>query len=430
MPNHLTSPHRATALLIAALATGCGSESSEPADTSQPTSLLQVGTPRDGLIGWNIVSPAFEQPSDLDMLSFEWDYFMVHSEDGSFTGSIGYLFANPRDVGGLGELVPKGGNVAIAGRFADGEQVANYRNFGIDGSTISPTERAFEGTDPNSDHFGRMTPVRAEGPDDVDKLILEGKTDAFAWNLEVKQDWPALSSHEDVFAPMRGVDVGSMFDDESWNVNMLWPRTHLKGTITRLDRNEQLSIVAHGYREDSWGRWAFNLGGWDFGVVSDDKHGVSWAWQTYHDKSTQLDYLDVGFVDGDQVVLEQFRASEQQLGWTHPSWAFDSVARQCTPLSTTVIAQNDRYRVEAQLDLAGRQVPMLSDATSATKQYVIMIQFPMVEGMILRRLDGSVVTTFSGQGGGEFSTARSQKDSLTEGECAEWGKAFSSPMPE
>jgi hypothetical protein len=73
---------------------------------------------------------------------------------------------------------------------------------------------------------------------------------------------------------------------------------------------------------------------------------------------------------------------------------------------------------------------MLSDATSATKQYVIMTQFPMVEGVITRRADGGVVATFSGQGGGEFSTSRSTRESMTDDECLAWGEEYAAPMPE
>ncbi|MFW5740400.1 MAG: hypothetical protein ACOC1F_08535, partial [Myxococcota bacterium] len=83
---------------------------------------------------------------------------------------------------------------------------------------------------------------------------------------------------------------------------------------------------------------------------------------------------------------------------------------------------------EAFADLTNRQVPMLSDATPATEQYVIMIQFPWVEGIITRLDDGEVIATFAGQGGGEFSNARS-KAAMTDAECREWGASFSSPMP-
>jgi hypothetical protein len=217
-----------------------------------------------------------------------------------------------------------------------------------------------------------------------------------------------------------------MFPGEEWNVNMLWPRTLVSGWVKRLDTNEQIVVQGHGYRENSWGRWAFNLGGWDFAVVSDATAQVSWAWQTYHFKSSALDYVDVGFVDGGALKLIQFPSA--QVGWSHAAWTFDTVARQCVPLDTKVVARNEAYSIEANVTLAQRQIAMLSDATSATKQYVIMIQFPWVQGTI-KRADGSVVTTFAGQGGGEFSTTRATVDSMTDEECTTWGQKFSAPLP-
>lgn len=408
--------------------TGCGSDSSPADSTSAATEVLDDGPGRDGLVGWNIMSPDYQAPDDLDAISFEWDYFMVHDETGAFTGSIGYLFANPRDAGGLGDLLPKGGNAAVAGLFGDGSRVADYRNFGLENATASGTERSFEAADDGTGHFARITPLRGAAGG-KDELLLEGRTEGLAWSLRVSQDWTALSSDPDVFAPMTGTDVGKMSDDEVWNVNMLWPRTQVKGTVTRLSDGKEIAVDGHGYRENSWGRWAFNFGGWDFAVVSDEASGVSWAWQSYHQESDQLDYLDVGFVDDGEVKLEQFKASEGELGWEHPSWTFDEKARVCVPTSTKVVARNDRYVVEANAELGDKQVPMLSDATAATDQYVIMIQFPWVEGTITRVDDGTVVVTFAGQGGGEFSNARSSKSSMSDDECNAWGESFASPMP-
>lgn len=420
----------AACLALCSLTAGCqGDDPAASPPSNSPIDLLQTGSGRDGLIGWNIMSPEYLEPSDIDGISFEWDYFMVHASDGAFTGSVGYLFANPRNVSGLGDLLPKGGNAAVAGLFKDGGRAADYRNFGIDGSSISGTERRFDAQGDGDGQFAKMTPERAAVAGEPDSLHLEGKTDAFAWDLRVVQDWPALSASGSVFAPMRGDDVGSLLTDENWNVNMLWPRTRIDGAVTRLGTGEQIAVSGHGYRENSWGRWAFNMGGWDFGVVSDEASGVSWAWQSYHKKSVALDYVDVGFVDDGAVKLEQFRASNGEVGWSHPSWTFDAEARLCVPLTTHVEAQNAEYRIVADLDLKDRQVPMLSDATSATKQYVIMIQFPLVSGTITRRSDGVQVAAFSGQGGGELSNARSQATSMTDAECNEWGAAFASPMP-
>ena len=407
----------------------CSSDSSSVQD-GPPSSeeLLNAGAGRDGLPGWNIMSSEYEEPHDLDAISFEWDYFMVHDERGEFTGSVGYLFANPRDAGGLGDLLPTGGNAAVAGLFSDGSRVADYQSFGLENASASGSERAFEATDEATGHFARMTPMPGESTKD-DTLLLEGQTEGLAWSLRVSQDWPALSANPEVFAPMQGRDVGTMSDDEVWNVNMLWPRTRVTGTVTRLSDGKEIAVDGHGYRENSWGRWAFNFGGWDFAVVSDQDASVSFAWQSYHAKSTELDYVDLGFVEDGQVELIQFHAADGELGWEHPSWTFDAEARVCVPTSTRIVAQNDQYRVEAHADLGDRQVPMLSDATPATDDYVIMIQFPWVEGTITRLEDGTEIASFSGQGGGEFSNARSDETSMTDAECEEWGASFASTKP-
>ena len=391
---------------------------------------MDVGTGRDGLAGWNILSPDYVKESDVDMLSFEWDYFMVHDEGGRFTGSIGYLIANPRNsgAGGLGDLVPKGGNVAVAGMFDGKAPVAEYRNFGLDGFQAGATERSFSATDAATGQSAKMTPVRAAGGE-PDHLLLEGRTANFEWSLTVREDWPALSGGTSTFSPMQGTDVGTFFPGEVWNVNMLWPRTRVEGSITRTDTKEVFLVSGHGYRENSWGRWAFNLGGWDFAVVSDVAANVAWAWQSYHPNSVMLDYLDLGFVENGKVVLQQFKATAGELGWSHGAWKFDPVARQCMPQDTTVRAQNATYRVEAQVTLGADQVPMLSDATEATKAFVIEIQFPKVAGTLTRRDTGAVVATFSGQGGGEFSNLRASVDAMSDADCDKFGAAFASPMP-
>ena len=77
------------------------------------------------------------------------------------------------------------------------------------------------------------------------------------------------------------------------------------------------------------------------------------------------------------------------------------------------------------------QVPILSDLTSATKEFVIMGQFPIVSGTIVRLADGATIASFEGQGGGEFANARQAESvtSMTDEECDAFGAAFSSPLP-
>lgn len=398
---------------------------------------MAQGAGRDGLMGWMILQDAFDADNPLDMLTFEWDYFMIHDADGKFTGSIGYLIANPRNAGtgGLGDLVPKGGNVAVSGKFGSGDLSSEYRNWSpATGFAASATERAFDAEDPadaGTGYRATMTPIAAGGGE-PGTLALEGEMERFAWDLDVTQEWPALSASDEMFVPVTGTDIGSFSPaNEEWTVNMVWPRTRVRGTITDRATGDAYEVSAHGYRENSGGRWAFNTGGWDFATVSDDAASVMWAWQSYHGESVALDYLDVGFVEDGAVRLLTFRAADGVLGWRHDGWTFDAAARQCVPQGTTVVADDGEYRIEADVDLGADQVAILSDLTEATKGFVIMGQFPVVSGTIVRLSDGATVASFEGQGGGEFANARQPEGvaSMTDGECAAFGAAFSSPMP-
>ena len=127
-----------------------------------------------------------------------------------FTGSVGYLYANPRDAALFGldaiadQLVPNGGNIAVAGKFGDTAYVAEYYNFGAQASYERPAAtRAFDERDSETGYWARMTPVPAAGGS-REKLILEGRTELFEWNLTVSQDWPALSASDDLFVPVQG----------------------------------------------------------------------------------------------------------------------------------------------------------------------------------------------------------------------------------
>lgn len=410
-------------------------------EQEQVDELLNRGEGRDGLLGWHILGEEYQQTDPADFLSFEWDYFMVHNDDGSFTGSLGYLIANPRNssFSGLEDLVPQGGNIAIAARFDQDDFIAEYRNFGTDGYNASADERRFSASDDADGFWGKMTPVTASDGEQ-DTIELEGATDNLEWNLSVRQDWPALSSSSDLFVPVRDTEIGSLTIEgveEQWNVDMLWPRTRVEGSITSLKTDQQYAIKGHGYRENAWGRWAFNLGGWDFETVSDADARVMCAWQSYHswqanrDVSTALDYLDLAFIESGEIKREHFTADEGEFGWNHPSWSYDSTARQCVPRNTKAVAANGRYRVEVTATIDDHQVPMLSDLTAATEAFVIVIHFPWLQGTITN-LETDETIDFEGQGGGEFATARREPDldPPTDDECEAFGEQFASPFPE
>jgi hypothetical protein len=420
---------------------------------------MNVGFGVDGTGPWRIMSKDYDKDHYWDVLSFEWDYFMIHNKDGSFNGSLGYLIANPRQkkvLGLLSKIVPGGGNVAIAGLFKNSGLVADYENFDpdIDGrETIYSTGdhdalhdasrfRFLQVNDYNSDYFAVIKPTLSNS------LMLSGRTANFEWDLDVEQDWTILSTGDDTFTHEFDRNMGrrmSLLGGQEWNVHMLWPRTKITGTIRRLNPEtraviENIKIDAHGYRENSWGRWAFNKGGWDFATVSDTKKKVMMGWQTYHKTSSKLDFLDLGFYDERKReyqlihfdnVDENGLLSKTELGWKHDYWTFDSEANQCVPLDTKIVAQNHEYRLEANVYMGENQVAMLSDATRVVSKYVIMIHIPWVTGVITRLSDGSEVTTFSGRGGGEFAVERNPGSRpVPTDACIKWGKHFSSPMPE
>lgn len=395
--------------------------------------------PYDGTYGWEIMKEGYPVNDTWDALSFEWDYFMIHNEDDSFSGSVGYLVANPRGkqiLGGmLGKLVPGGGNIAIAGQFdKDLPPVADYENFDPDNghtTTLSGTERSLWVENTDKGYWGRMT------PDPIDNsMLLEGKTGNFEWELTVRQDWTVLTTGADTFVKVTDDQIDTKIMGiaavQQWNVHMFWPRTKITGWIKDLRDGTEYPIDAHGYRENSWGRWAFNQGGWDFGTHSDARSKVMFGWQSYHFNSTRLDYLDMGFIDNGEYKLVNFRADQGQLGWKHDLWSFDPVARQCVPRDTTLIAKNANYRVDTYITIGQGQVAMLSEATATVKKYVIMIQIPWFKGTITRLSDNTVIATFEGRGGGEFSTERAAEGTttMTDADCAAWGAKFSVPFPQ
>lgn len=389
---------------------------------------------RQGVHGWRILGAEYSEDHPADFLTFEWDYFMVHDDGGKFTGSIGYLIANPResDFAGFETLVPKGGNVAIVGMFEEGAFVSEYYNFPPGSYTASESERSFEARDDDTDFWAEMVPISASD-DQNEQLHLRGANKSAQWDLKISQDWPALSSSDELFVPGRDDGLGTLESleiEEEWNVDMLWPRTRVTGSITNIESGEKYNIHGHGYRENAWGRWAFNQGGWDFAVVSDENSNVMCAWQTYHYKSDKLDYLDLAFVEDGEIVLEHFNATANQFGWEHPQWKFDPVARQCVPLSTKIKARNQRYEVEATATIGDHQVPLLSDLTPATDMFVIMGQFPTLKGKITN-LETNREIEFEGQGGGEFSAARRAQELAppSDKECEDFGSQFASEMP-
>ncbi len=397
-------------------------------------------TAYNGTYGWEIMREGYPFNNTWDVLSFEWDYFMIHNDDDSFSGSIGYLIANPREkdiaFGLMGKLVPGGGNIAIAGEFdKDLPPVADYENFDPEyGHTFeaSGTERSMYVENKDNGYWGKMTPDEGNN-----SILLEGQTGNFEWEVTVTQDWPILNNGAETFK--RGTDdkidtaVMGVPAAQVWNVHMFWPRTRVVGWIRDLRKDKTYPIDGHGYRENAWGRWAFNQGGWDFGTCSDSKSKVMFGWQSYHYKTQTLDYVDLGFIEDGEYKLVHFRADRGELGWKHETWSFDPEARQCLPRDTKIIAKNNEYKVVTNVYIGQGQVAMLSDATDVTKNYFIMIQIPWFEGTITRLSDNRKIAEFSGRGGGEFATQRAPEGTtfISDEDCKAWGQSrYFSPFPE
>lgn len=409
-------------------ACGGGSEA-EPLDAPASEVVAEVGDiapveGRNGVPGWNILGPDFTAPSALDGMTFEWDYFSVHDKDGAFTGIVGYLIANPRQVDDVfGKMVPAGGNVAIAGQWADGTRTAEYKNFGYEGFSAGADLRSFAAEDAAKGQYGRMTPDPA-----ANTLRLEGRTANFAWDLTISDDWPELTVDDDVYSVLSANDIGKLKpDQEQWNVDVLWPATRVVGSITNQETGVTVDVDGVGYRENSFGRWGFNLGGWDFFYLYDPITPVALVLQTYHDETDSLDFVDVAFHDGDRLVTRRLMATDGGVAWHHEGWRFDTAARQCVPTDTHLAAEDADYRLEAVAAIGEDEAPLLSDATEATKKYVIFEFFPRVSGTITRKADGAVLATFEGQGGGEISLARSDRENQTVEECLAFGATFTYP---
>jgi hypothetical protein len=389
----------------------------------------------NGLEGWEILTNRYisRTPPFLDGITFQWDYFMIHSSN--FTGSVGYVVADPRNR--LVGLMPSGGNVAISGKFLESSRIiVDYVNFGTE-VIEGPSEQGYYASAETREFYAAKDGLyaRIDPVIDNESLILRGHTTKFDWELSISQDWSDRCNPDylETFTPVTGHDVNNFIfiPFQYWTVDMNWLRTKVKGTITDLtvDPPETVFIDGHGYREQAWGPWAFNFSGWDFAVVSDESSGVQWALQTYHHSET-LDYLDVSFYDNETLKAIRFSAKCGELGWHHNDWKFETAARQCVPTEMSVVAQNSLYTIEAQISIGSDQIAMLSDLTPITENYVIMCRFPFIEGTISRTASDEIISIFSGQGGGEFSIARLREDiNLPDDMCEILGERISTPLP-
>lgn len=383
--------------------------------------------------GWKIMQPAYDANTWLDAISFEWDYYMIHSD--TFNGIVGYVLANPRGKAAPLDwaLLPNGNNIGIVGELPGQKPVANYMNFGIDNTSINGSLRAMHASGPNGTYSAYQA-LPNGGPGGVPAMQLRGRTTDFEWDFLVTQDLADRDWQRGVtgaFTTAYGNDAGPISSVEQWNVDMGWPRTHVTGWVKVLKTGQVVPVDGKGYREDSWGRYMLSLDGWDFAVWGEDDatgKGVVASFQTYH-KSKDMDNLDVSFYDNGQLQSVRFEAKKGELGWQHPNWKWDGEARSCVPTNTKIKGKNGDYIIEAFVDIGDRQRPMLSNATVGTAIFFIQEHFTWVTGTI-KRADGTVVDTFRARGGGEFSRTRDVALWHSNIWCNAWGAVnHRAPMP-
>ncbi len=397
---------------------------------SHATLLFALEPAGDSLRGWHILSATWNDKHPLDFMTIEWEYFMIHDYEGKFTGTIGYVITNPRSKGGPAAnlVVPQGGNVAIGGQVYGRQAIGDYINFGSDHLLANGDNKQTYFEAEKSGYWAQITPEAGTVP----LLHLQGQSEHFAWDLTVQEGTPELLARAretgQSFSPVSDTRAMGHIQGETWTVDAIWPRTDVAGTIKVLDTGEVLSIKGKGYRENSWGRYAMPLDGWDFLSFHEYKEdGVVAILQTYH-QSKDLDYLDLGFRDAGELKTLRFTTKDGQLKWKHHLWNFAWRPFQCVPMDWDIVAENADYRLELTADISAEaQDPFLSNAALGTRIFFIQEQYPQVRGKIYRKIDGSVVSTFAGQAGGEFAVHKSLRGVRPQTECQKWGTKFQSP---
>ncbi len=371
--------------------------------------------------GWNLLKPTWQADHPLDFSTIEWEYFMIHDGQGRFNGMVGYVLTNPRGKGGiLGQVIPEGGNVAVGGQFDGGKAIGDFVNFGREGTetVVGSKNTLMTAAD------GQW--ARIEELEEGRLMVLSGQTASFTWEFMVTEDDPELMLNNPVggaFTAMTDSKRAGRLPGEQWTVDALWPKTQVIGWIENRLTGERIDVNGKGYRENSWGRYLMPLDGWDFLVFSEhDSQGVNFVVQTYH-HSHDLDFVDLSFRD--EGELKKLRFDRKTLRWQHLNWQWNQEAFQCIPQDWQLSAEADGYRFYAKVVIDEKaQAPFLSDIKLGTKIFFIHEQYPTVVGEIRRSDDNSLVTTFSGQAGGEFALHK-RAFPVSDRQCERWGRRFS-----
>lgn len=380
-------------------------------------SLLSTYTlAREG--GWNLLKPSWQAEHPLDFLSIEWEYFMIHDDQGRFNGIIGVVLTNPRGKGGvLGQVIPEGGNLAVGGQFNGAQAIAEFRNFGRQDTEIFPGSKDVLLRD-DQGYWARLD----ESPEG-DLIQLTGSSETFEWDFLVSEDDPEIMQDNlpgNAFSAVTDTRRAGRIPGEQWTVDALWPKTRVNGWIKNRNTGELVHVNGKGYRENSWGRYLMPLDGWDFLVFSEHaSDGVNFVVQTYH-HSHDLDFIDLAFRDDGE--LRKIRFGRDSFHWRHDQWRWNKDAFQCVPQDWQIVAEADGYRLQASVSIdEAAQAPFLSDIKLGTKIFFIQEQYPTVSGEIRRLDDGSLVTRFAGQAGGEFALHK-RSFPVNDATCKRWGQ--------
>jgi len=370
---------------------------------------------QDPYTGWHVLSDDYAAPHFLDGLSLEWDYYAFTNMDGTFTGTIGITVNDPRghlgnDSGkiapGIPSLQPSGGNAAIIGRFADGVKKAEFLHFGLFNGTTKKAGkdlRTFDCAMDDGTGYAKQYPL-PDGAGGYAGIKLKGQSPTMTWDLTVTPLWPERLKNRGKTWRI-GDDVG-IISGEHFTVNSIWLSIQVTGTIVRRDLNESIAIDAVGYREDSFGRYAFITGGWDFTFGLDPANKTEFMIQTFYPFSKKLDYMYVQFEKDGQDVFREFRADRGQLTWRHDDWHWNDAAKICHPSTTQLQAEDADYEIEISADIEKEYAPILSDITPMTHLYVITELMPTFTGTIRDKSTSLIIDNFSGTGGGEYSVLR------------------------
>lgn len=378
--------------------------------------------------GWKLLQPDFDGNSWLDPISLEWDYWMIHSD--SWNGIVAYVIGNPRRQAPKLDwaLLPNGQSMAVVGQVPGRRPVANYVTFGYVDPHINGLVRSMQASAADG---SRADYSWTRLPNGEPAARLKGRSPDWEWDFTVTQDMKArdvLRPTSGAFTSVYGRDMDLLKGSE-WNVDEVWPRTNVVGTVVSRQTGEVIAVQGKGYREDGWGRYAIPLDGWDFMVFGEtDEQGAYGVWQSYH-QSREFDGLDVSFVDNGQPVSVRFKAVRGELGWKHPQWKWDAEARACVPTNTVLQARNGAYEIDLKVDIGANQRALLTRETVGSSIMFIAEHFPTVHGVIRRR-DGTEVRRFTTRGGGEFAKTKDALPWRSDLSCTLNGQFVNNhPMP-